>query len=143
MKFTPKKEEELGKKSFVLPAGEYEFSVMSAEDTKSTAGNEMIKVKLAVYPPDGGKPSHVYDNLLEAMAYKLRHFAFAVGLGEEYSSGKLEASECAGRGGLVTLKVGEYQGKPKNEVEDYRANGKPRRDNDTQEEDSTFDPFAG
>lgn len=125
MKFDPKSEEEVNNFP-VLQAGEYPFEVMSAEEKTSQAGNPMIEVKLKVWGTDGAEV-HVFDYLVEKVAYKLRHFCFAIGLGKEYSNGTVEADDCVGRGGLVILKVRPAQGEyaEKNETKDYKSNGKP------------------
>jgi hypothetical protein len=79
----------------------------------------MIEVKLAVFRPNGSR-AYVTDYLLEKMAYKLRHFSYAVGLGDAYEAGDINAEQCAGRSGRVALKIEEQDGfEPKNVVRDY------------------------
>ena len=52
MKFTPMTEAEIVSAS-LLEAGEYPFEVLAASEEISKAGNEMIRVKLAVFGPNG------------------------------------------------------------------------------------------
>lgn len=120
MRFQPKTDKELAVMN-LLPEGEYDFEVFEASDAVSTNSNEMIKLKLKVWAPDGSE-RHVYDYLLEAMAHKLRHFAVCVGLDVEYVNGTLKAVQCVGRVGRVKLiiqkdKTGAYP--DKNAVKDY------------------------
>lgn len=117
MKIQPQTEDQLAK-AMLLPAGEYDFEVVTAEDRISKSGNEMIEVGLLVFAGDAKRT--VKDYLMEKMAYKLRHYCYAVGLGKEYESGELTAALCVGRTGRVKLKVEEQDGfRPKNAVADY------------------------
>lgn len=101
MKFEPKTEDEV-QEAGLLAAGEYDFEVAEASDEVSKKDNEMIKLKLRVYNSDGGF-STVFDYLLESVAYKLRHFAFATGIGERYESGALVASDCEQKTGRCKI----------------------------------------
>lgn len=119
MKFQPKSADEIVMDSLLNP-GIYPFEVMSAEDQFSKSGNEMIKLKLAVFGPDN-QQAHVYDYLLEKLAHKLRHFAEAVGLLAKYESGELSAFDCREKTGYVKLIVDDKDPAypPKNTVKDY------------------------
>lgn len=120
MRFSPKNDDELN--SFeLLPAGEYDFKVIKAKDRISSAGNEMIELEIDVYSVDG-KKVRVFDYLLEAMAFKLKHFCQAVGLSNEYEEGSLSAGMCFSRVGRCKIeikhdKTGEYS--DRNIVKDY------------------------
>ncbi len=119
MKFSPKTDEDI-KRAMLLDAGSYDFEVLSAEEKLSKKGNPMIVVKLLVFA--GERRREVTDYLMESMAFKLRHFAFAVGLGKEYESGDLNAENFRGRSGKVVLAVEEQVGySPKNVVRDYEV----------------------
>lgn len=118
MKFAPKTEQELYN---LLPAGIYDCEVMEAEDKVSTAGNDMIAMRLSVFDKDG-KRHTVKDYLMEKLAYKLRHAAYAFGLSEDYEKGTLEGIDMQGKAGKVKIKItrdpeGKYP--DKNEVVDY------------------------
>ena len=124
MRFDPKTELELALDR-LLPEGVYDFQVVNAEDSVSSKGNEMIKLTIKVFS-DGGHDIVIMDYLLSAMARKLRHFAYAVGLGDAYEHGMIDAVHCLGRSGKIELIVEEGKQKPeggnypaKNSVKDY------------------------
>lgn len=119
MRFSPKTADEIVADS-LLPAGEYPFEVLAAQDKLSKAGNEMIELKLAVYSQDGDQ-THVFDYLLEKIAYKLRHFAEAVGLLDKYEKGEFSAFDCEGKNGYCKLAIDSSNPNypPKNTVRDY------------------------
>jgi hypothetical protein len=119
MKFKPKSEQELQAMLLVEPQ-ECDFEVVSAEDAFSAKGNEMIKLKLRVYTDSGER--FIFDYLMEAMAYKLRHFAEATGLIAQYEAGTMTAMDCLNRSGRLKLgidrdKTGQYA--DRNGVKDY------------------------
>lgn len=119
MKFNPMSEEEIARSGMFEP-GIYPFEIIAASDELSKQGNEMIKLKLAVYGNDGNQ-LHVYDYLLEKLQFKLRHFAEATGLLADYERGALEAFSCEGKQGYLKLGVdkGGNGYPPKNTVLDY------------------------
>lgn len=124
MKFDPKTDQQLQQleEENLLPAGVYDFEVLSAEDTHSSKGNEMAVVKLQISSPDGRERT-VIDYLVstDAMAFKIKHFAESVGLMGEYQSGELAAEDMKGCVGqckiIITPAKGEYRAK--NTVADY------------------------
>lgn len=118
LNFRPKSEEELAEEQ-LAPAGEYDFTVIHAEDATSRNGNSMIKVKLGIYRGHA-IGNHVYDYLLEKMEYKLRHFCATTGLMGKYEAGTLCAEDCKGRSGRVKLAI-DYNDDypPKNVAKDY------------------------
>ena len=106
MRFNPKSEAELAAGG-LFPAGTYDFEVKSAEETTSkSSGAEMVKLTLSVFNEAGAKTS-VFDYLVssEKAIFKIRQFAAAVGLLEEYEAGELDALDMEGRGGKLKLKV--------------------------------------
>ena len=120
MKFIPKTESELNQ-SRLLEKGHYAFEVMDAKDMVSKNGNEMVELKLIIYPinPDL-HPRVMKDWLLEKLAFKLKHFCETVGI--LYESGSLTASSCIGKSGMcligiVSDKNGNYP--DKNSIIDY------------------------
>ncbi len=120
MQFVPKTEQEL-QDALMLEPGIYEFEILKAEEaTSKTSGKPMIKVTLKVFSHNGST-RQVTDYLMEAMAWKLRHFFGAVGLAKEYDSGELSPEACIGRTGRLSLKVEPGKGDfgPKNSVKDY------------------------
>jgi hypothetical protein len=119
MKVTPKTEDELADAQLLEP-GEYSFRVESAQEKVSKANNEMIELNLCVWANDGST-RYVYDWLLDAVSYKVKHFADAVGLDVMYEAGELTDDACVGRTGKLVLKkkpaTNGYP--PKNAVADY------------------------
>src|ERR1700743_397792 len=101
MKFTPKTDDQIVEDS-LWPEGEYDFEVAYAEDKVSKNDNEMIALKIFVY--NGAAESRsVFDYFLESMAFKLRHPAYACGLGQEYEGGSLTAENFSGKSGKLYL----------------------------------------
>lgn len=126
MKFDPKTEEEVAAAG-LLPKGDYDFEVKQAEEGQSKAGNDMITLTLHVYNADGGY-HRVKDWLVstDSGAYKVRHFAYAVGLGAAYENGALSAVDlegCTGRCRIVIQKSKDPQYADKNSVADYLPTG--------------------
>lgn len=120
MNFTPKTDKELAEQN-LLPEGVYDFEVMDAKDQRSKAGNEMIAIKLRLWASDGSE-RHVYDYLMESMAFKLKHFADVSGLSTQYAAGRLSAQDCLNGSGKLKLiikkdKTGQYA--DQNAVKDY------------------------
>lgn len=118
MQFKPKTEKEI-EEEMVFPAGEYDFDVLMAEDTTSSKGNDMVKVKLRIYV--GSQVHYINDYLLPAMSAKLRHFCDTTGLLSKYETGRLEAADCSGRAGRVKIAVESAKAPypAKNVVKDY------------------------
>lgn len=121
MQFQPKTDEQLADEA-MLPEGVYDFSIDKATDTTSKkTGDPMIAVELTVFSDRGDRK--IKDWLMEKMAWKLKHFALSVGLGQAYESGTLDAATLVGRSGKVILKKGKPNGDfaPRNEVKDYQV----------------------
>jgi hypothetical protein len=111
MKFRPQTEEEASASTRkVLPAGIYDAEVLLAEETRSKAGNDMLKIKLAVYRPNGGQEL-VWDYITDT-SYRLGQLMTACGLSDQYQKGEVHPDELEGKSFKVTLKVdparGEY-----------------------------------
>ena len=125
MRITPQTESAVMEAN-LLPAGEYPFAVQVAQEKASkvkpdgTGGNPMIALQLEVYDAEG-KGHKVNDYLMESVAYKLRHFAYAVGLGQRYESGELAAEEMQGLSGRCVLRTEPAKGEfnARNSVKDY------------------------
>lgn len=118
MRTTPKTQEQLDQER-MLPAGEYDFTIDKAEDKISRSQNEMIELSLTIFTGNGER--RMKDWVMDKVAHKLRHFAYAVGVGPMYEAGALVAQELVGRSGKVILKQGKAQGDfpARNEVADY------------------------
>lgn len=122
MRFQPKTKEEIAADGLLQP-GEYDFEIVSGEDTVSKAGNDMIKLRLNVYTESGGKVT-MFDYLMPTVAFKLRHACEACGLEDEYESGNLEALDFEGKTGRCKVAVqkdksGQYP--DRNGIADYIA----------------------
>jgi hypothetical protein len=118
MRFTPRTDQEIAEAN-LLPAGEYDYEVAQAHDKKSSAGNEMIELKLRIFFDEGERT--VTDYLLEATAGKLKHFCYSHGMGQHYENGTLQASDCTMLTGKCKLKIekGKNGYADKNAVADY------------------------
>lgn len=124
MKFQPKQESELNEFS-LLENGIYPFQIMYAVDQISKNGNEMIKMTVKIFGNDG-REHILFDYLLEAIGYKLRHFAEHTGLLDKYNAGEFSSSDCIGKCGKADIIVQKGQLKPdgslyqdRNSVKDY------------------------
>lgn len=119
MNFQPKEEKDL--KTFdPLPAADYDFDILNAEDTISKSGNPMIKINIGLYV-DGKVKNRVFDYLLPSMEAKLRHFCDTVGLLSQYQNGTLESADCIGRSGKARIAIDPAKNgyEAKNIVKDY------------------------
>lgn len=124
MKFSPKSEQEIQALGLIAP-GVYSFEVVEANDKISKKGSEMIELKLKIWYINGAERV-VFDYLLEAMSYKLRHFAECTGILDKYNAGHVMADDCLHLCGKVELIIQDGQPKPeggyypsKNSVKDY------------------------
>ena len=119
MKFKPKTKEELDAAD-LMPKGEYDAEILSAEETKSkSSGKPMFKVKLGVYDA-GGRQQWVFDYIV-CDTYKLPNIAKACGLFDRYEAGELSAEELQGRDVRVKIGIEPASGDfpAKNKVTDY------------------------
>jgi hypothetical protein len=111
MKFRPQTEEEAASaERRPLPAGIYDAEVLEVVETRSKAGNDMLKIKLGVFRPQGGH-DWVYDYITDT-SYRLGQLMSACGLSEQYQKGEVHPDELEGKSFKVTLKIdparGEY-----------------------------------
>ena len=145
MKFQSRSEQEITEMNLIQP-GIYAFEVIDAVDAMSHSGNEMIKLELKVWD-DKGRERKVYDYLLEALAFKLRHFAVNCGLIEKYEKGELSAQDCKYKSGKLELivqkgKENKIEGgmyPDRNSVKDYVGDEVPLSAV-TSKQDSKVDP---
>jgi hypothetical protein len=126
MKFDPISEEEAkeaAKPGYLLKPGECDFEVKTAQrhvkEREDGTTSESIKLYLEVWDVDN-KHAFVWDYLTPAIAHKLRHACYAVGLGHTYERGELEAEHFQGKGGRLIIRNKQDRGyDPKNDVVDY------------------------
>ncbi len=93
---------EESKRGDLIPDGIYPFEVVDASDEISKTGNEMIKLKLNIFLPEGRERT-IFDYLLEKLPYKLAHFFECVGKWDKYQSGAFSADDCYGMSGEVKI----------------------------------------
>lgn len=109
MKFKPQSEEEAAAaERKTLPAGTYDAEVLEVIETRSKAGNDMLKIKLGVFRPQGGH-DWVYDYITDT-SYRLAQLMTACGMNEQYKKGEVDADEIQGKCFQVTLKVDPARG---------------------------------
>jgi hypothetical protein len=134
MKFTPKSEADIqaeADKRGAWPPGIYDAEIVTAVDGVSKAGNDMITLTLSVFEPDTGAPRTMFDWLVEAMAFKVRHCADAAGLTAEYEKGELLAWQLEAKAVKVKLGIDNFTredgtaGK-RNKVLDYVVSRDPQ-----------------
>jgi len=111
MKFKPQTEEEAASaERRPLRAGIYDAEVLEVVETRSNAGNDMLKLKLGVFRPNGGQ-DWVYDYITDT-SYRLGQLMTACGMSDQYLKGEVDADEIRGKCFKVTLKIdparGEY-----------------------------------
>lgn len=119
MRVTPKTASEVAEAG-LLPAGIYDCEVVSAEETVSRNGNEMIKLRVRVFTEDGNSRT-IFDYLLDSVAYKVRHAAESFGLMEAYDDGELSAADLEGRTGRCKVRIDPAKDgyEAKNSIQDY------------------------
>lgn len=104
------------------PRGIYDYEVIDAKDRISKSGNDMIELTLNVTNQEG-KTRKIFDYLVdvEAMSYKIRHFASASHLLPTYDKGELAANDCLQTNGRLQLGIqkGKDGYQDKNVVQDY------------------------
>ena len=99
-----------------LPEGVYALTVMEAEETESSAGNPMIKIKFS--EPD--TKTVIFENfsLLPQALFKIQGFMEALGY-DVSSDMDFDPKDLIGY--VVTAKVvqEEYEGTPRNKIKSY------------------------
>ena len=145
MKFTAKTDEEIKSEDKYAPfeAGEYFFEVLEAEDAVSSNGNDMIKINIKVFDNGTERTTRIYDYLLEAMLFKVKHFCDSTGLTKQYEAGELSSDLLVGQTGKVQLIIDTYkkdgEEKTTNKVKDYVVSEAPKTLDETLSDDNV--PF--
>lgn len=120
---TPEQANEGGGDFELLPAGRYKMRVVEAVEKTSKKGNPMLEIVLECQHPHHDYTRRVWDYLLgtEEAAWKLRHFADAAGLTDQYETGELSPNDALGCIVEAEIKVvpakDDYPAK--NSVKDY------------------------
>lgn len=120
---------EVSSRKDVVPAGKYNIAIAGAEETVSSNGNTMIKLKIDVQGPFGGTQFNegegpiVYDNLVftPAAVWKIDQFRDAIGeIVVPGESAEVIADELIGVVLAALLSVGDNgKGRDRNELEAY------------------------
>jgi hypothetical protein len=102
-------------KVFRVPAGDYPFVIATATERQSTAGNDMIDLKVLF--EIGGKDFTVYDGLVftPKALWKVKAFCDAVGIEDKWEAQNITGEDCLGRTGVAHLELG----KPKQDGKQY------------------------
>jgi hypothetical protein len=113
-------------KSYHLPAGDYDVTIVEASETVSrSTGADMIKLTLEAEASDGsGSTVKVFDYLVASPSSAWKIDAFRRALGHEVVQGEpveLHADDLVGRTLRARLKVEEFNGRQNNKVEAWLA----------------------
>lgn len=121
MKYTSSNE---APKSYHLPAGDYDVTIVEASETVSrSTGADMIKLTLDSEAPDGST-TKVFDYLVATPGSAWKIDAFRRALGHEVVQGEpveLAAEDLVGLTLRARLKVEEFNGRQNNKVEAWLA----------------------
>lgn len=121
MKFQPQSEEDIAESNLISP-GDYPFEVTKATDKTSKNGNDMVELQINVTDNED-RTRGVFDYLvsIESMAYKIRHFAEAVGMLGNYEQGEMKADDMVGCAGKCRIAIQPAKDgyAAKNVVKDY------------------------
>lgn len=109
MRFEAKTKEQIQDEK-ILPAGEYPFEVIKAEEGKSKKGADMISLTLKVFPDNG--PARLVNDWIgswQGGEEKILGFCEATGITDLYMSGMFGADDCRGLTGYAKLRVQESE----------------------------------
>lgn len=125
MRFIPKSDEQLEKEErerMLWDKGVYSFEILesvtfgqntiSAADTKSKKGNDMIVLPVKLFHDDG-RETVVIDYITESLAFKLKHLCQVAGYAERYEAGEVHAVDLIGKCGKAD--IGVSKGKKKDD----------------------------
>lgn len=136
--FTPKSEAQIqadqkaALEKFLWPAGDYPYAILEAktrvsaekfhpDGTYKSGGKPMIELKLNLFRDDG-TVQQIYDYLMgDSFEFKLRHAAYASGLGADYESGKLNPADFKDKTGIAKVIIRPAKGDygARNAIDDY------------------------
>jgi hypothetical protein len=109
------------KADLLIPAGTYKFRVVDAREKRSSAGNDMINMKLTLLVD--GRDVKYFDSLIlmPKMFWKIEHFCETVGMPEKIEEGSLMAGDCWEKEGHIEIiqKANRETGVMENQTKDY------------------------
>ena len=111
-----------------LPPGTYDFRIREATEDARPKGT-LLKLRLAVMSPDQEHSRVVFDNLVDwGFKHRLLHFFECIGLDDVLDGEQpFRVDDLAGRYGKCKLRIGEWNGRKRNEVVDYVSPGSAAR----------------
>lgn len=98
MRFQVLSDEELEKKKVKLKVGICSFEILKAEDHKTEAGNESIKLIVKVYDIEGNEAT-VFEYIGQNAQWKLKQLLSSIGKNDLYKSGDINPSDLEGGSG--------------------------------------------
>lgn len=105
----------------LIPEGRYKFRVKDAREKRSTAGNDMLNLKLSLIIK--GREVTLWDSLilLPKMFWKIEHFCETTGLTEQLEKGRIMAQDCINCEGWLDIihKIDQQTGILDNKIRDY------------------------
>lgn len=117
MRFQPKSDAELRQERGLIEPGLCQFEIVSAEETKSKAGNDMLKLILKVWDKNG-REGTIFEYLTADFQWKLKSLCVAIGKASLYESGSITPDDLVGHSGQAEIyiakdKTGKYGDAPK------------------------------
>lgn len=120
----------------LLKEGRYKFTVLDAREKRSSAGNDMLNLKLSLEV--NGRRIVFFDSLIltPKMFWKVEHFCKAVGMAEKIDEGRLMAQDCSNKEGYVDIiqrsnpQTGELENQAKDYIKPEEAEAKEMFDDD-------------
>jgi hypothetical protein len=114
----------------LIAKGEYDFEVVSAEDTvweNEGESHQQIKITLRVFHGEHTSLFSVWLGFPKDKLWKLKQFCEAVGLNQKWESGELSAVDCLDKAGKLKMDVwtGKTDGKERNAVRKFLPAGSP------------------
>lgn len=121
LNYQPKSAEQIAMER-LLPDGEYDVECVSAKNSTSKSGNDMIVLSLNIH---GERVVKTTDYIVCSLDYKLNNACGAFGLLEEYFARTLDASHFVDKWARAKVVIDEQDGyEPKNAIKKYLAPNK-------------------
>jgi hypothetical protein len=111
-----------GLAGLIFPDGTYDFVCVDAVERESAQNNAMIELQLDVFNADLTNKVRVVDRLVFTPNAFWKIDSFRMATGEKINTGTkvcFEAEDCIDRRGRLHLKITNFNGKSRNEVDSY------------------------